>query len=132
MSVNQAATRLVIGVGRQTVVDIELPAWFHRFTEGTNQAVHLFLSGLRPRHRVGASQTRQILSKAVAGNEGMKIIHGAKVIGVVIPAAHVGSRSRHPFALPERLQQCIFVEVQEQIVIVVELTAEQTVKQLNL
>jgi hypothetical protein len=68
----------------------------------------------------------------VAGDEGMEIVSGVKVSPIVIPSAHVRSGSRHALALPEWLQQGIFIEIEKQIVIVIELRAKGAIEELHL
>jgi len=54
-----------------------------------------------------------------------------KLIGVVIPTSEVRARRRHPFTLPERLEQTIFVEIKVALVILIKLHAQRAVKKLD-
>ena len=91
-----------------------------------------FLGRFVAGYRIGARKARKILSKAVAGNESVEIIWRAEVVGIVIPSAHVRAGSRHTHAMAKRFQQSVFVQVQVQVVIVVELLTKQTIEQLYL
>jgi hypothetical protein len=62
----------------------------------------------------------------------MEIIFLVEIVPVVIPATEIGSGSWQPFALPEGLQQSIFVEPQEQFMVLIELSAEWPIEELNL
>ena len=62
----------------------------------------------------------------------MEIVHRAEIIGIVIPAAHVRADRGEAFALAEWFQQRVFIEMQVEIVILVELAAERAVEQLDL
>jgi hypothetical protein len=77
VSIDETAIGFVEGVGRQPVVDVELPRGFDSFAEGTNKPVNLLLRGLRSGHRIRASQPGKILTEGMAGNERMKIAGSA-------------------------------------------------------
>src|SRR6185369_15027925 len=98
----------------------------NRLSKRTYQAMHFLLGGLRSGDRVCACQPRHVLSKAVPGNKGVKIFRRTEIVGIVIPSAHVRTWRRNPFALAKRLEQGIFVEMQEHIVIAIELLAERS------
>src|SRR4051794_22250687 len=124
--IDQSATGFVICVRREMIVNVKLSRRLDGFCKATNQAVNLLLSGLGSCNRIGASKPGKILPKAVPGNEGMKMLRRAKVVCIVIPAAHVRPRRRHSLALPKRLEERVFVEVQKQIMVMIELFAQQS------
>src|SRR5580700_635428 len=132
MSIDEAATSLVEGVAGQAIVDVELSCGFNRLAKGAHQAVNFFLRGLRTGDGAGASETGEILAEGMAGNEGMKIILFVEVVGIVIPAAHVGAWSGHSLALSEGLEEAVFVKIEEQLMILVELGAEGPVEELHI
>ena len=68
----------------------------------------------------------------MSGNEGVEIFRRRKVVGIVVPSTHVGAGSGHPLALAKRLQQRVFIQMQKEVVIMVKLLAQQSIKQLHL
>src|SRR5882672_9088572 len=125
VSVNQAATGLVERVARQMIVNVELTRRLDRLAKRANQTVHFGLGDLVSRDGVSPRQTGHILAETVARNKAMKTPAGRiKVVAVVIPAAEIRARSRHSPTLTERLEQPIFIQIQEDSVIVVELLTE--------
>src|SRR5271169_3662972 len=109
VSIDQAAGQLVVGIGRKTIVDEELGFRIQRLSVAFHQAIDLGTRGFRSRDRVGASQSRNILSKTVAGNEAMEIVSFQTESGKVVPAAHVFSRRRQAGNLSVDLEQAIIV-----------------------
>jgi hypothetical protein len=61
----------------------------------------------------------------------MKIVGRIEIGIVVIPSTHVGAGGRHARSLAERLEQCILVQMQKQIVIAIKLFTQGTFEQLN-
>jgi hypothetical protein len=55
----------------------------------------------------------------------VKVGVGIEIASVVMPSAHAGTGRRDALALAKRLEERIFVQVQEQIVIVIESLAER-------
>src|SRR5215471_13837403 len=94
--------------------------------------MNLLLRQLGTGRGISARQAGEILPKAVAGDESMKIFRWAEVVGVVVPSTHIRSWSRHTLALAKRLQQSVFVKVEEHIMVVVELLPQQTGEELYL
>jgi hypothetical protein len=67
-----------------------------------------------------------------AGDERVKIILFVEVVGIVIPAAHVRAWSGHSLALSEGFEEAVFVKIEEQLMILVELGAEGPVEELHI
>src|SRR5580693_3362861 len=99
--VNQAAAGLVEGVGGQAIVHIKFSGGVHGGAVAADQALYFFLGGLGTGDGVGARQTRKILAETVSGDESMEIVHGAKIVGVVVPTAHVWTDRWEAFTLTE-------------------------------
>src|SRR5580698_6414572 len=62
----------------------------------------------------------------------MEVVRRVKVGSIVIPSAHVWTRSGHAFTLTEGFEQCIIVEVKKQVVVVIELSAKRAIQELHL
>src|SRR6185369_17063412 len=87
--INQAAAGFVVGVGGKVIPTIELAFRANGFSKGTYQAMHFLLRGFGSGDCIGARQSRQVLSKAVPRNEGVKIFRRTEIVGIVVPSAHV-------------------------------------------
>src|SRR5580700_4121042 len=131
MSVDETAASFVEGVAREAVVDVELPGGLDRLGKGAHETLNFFLRGLRSGHGIGASQAGKVLAERMSGNEGMKIILLVKIVGIVVPASEIGAGSRHSLTLAERLEQPIFIEIEEHLVVLIKLSAEGTIEQLD-
>ena len=112
VGINQAAAGFVEGISGQAIIHIKLPGGIHRCAVAANQTLHFFLRGFRAGDGVRAREPRKILAETVPGDESMEIIHRAEIISVVVPAAHVWADRGETFALAERFEQRIFIEMQ--------------------
>src|SRR5262249_22057682 len=110
------------------IIHVKLPRGLHGLAKRPDQPVHLLLRRLVSGYGIRTRQSGKILSKTVTGNEGMEILRRIEVVRVIVPAAHVRPRRRHPLALAEWLEQSIFVQMQKQIVIVDELLAQWSIE----
>src|ERR1700721_74768 len=113
VGIDQAATGFVEGVAGEAIVDIELPGGLDGLAKPPYEAVYFCLGFFRARHGIRASQSGNVLTEGMSGNERVKIVLFIEVVAIVVPAAHVGAGSRHSLALAERLQKTIFVEMKE-------------------
>src|SRR6266849_443476 len=132
MSIDEPTARLVECIARQPVINVELPRGFYGLRKGAYQTVNFLLRRLRSRHRIGSRQPGNVLTKRMTGNKPVKIILLVKVIRIVIPTSEVRAGSRHPLTLAKRLEQSIFAEVQEQLMVLVELDTEGSVQELHI
>src|ERR1700722_1338500 len=67
----------------------------------------------------------------MAGDKRVKIVLLIEIVGVVVPAAHVGTRRGHSLALTEGFEEAVFVEIEEQRMVLVELVSEGAVEELH-
>jgi hypothetical protein len=62
----------------------------------------------------------------------VKIVLLVEIVAVVVPAAHIGAGSGHTLANAEGFEEAVFVEIEEELVILFELGAERAVEELDL
>ena len=74
VGIDQTAGQLVVGVGREAIVDKELSLRIERFSVSLYQAIDLRPGFLRYRDRICPRQARNILAKTVPGNKPVKIV----------------------------------------------------------
>src|SRR5215469_16336826 len=77
--INQATASFVERIARQPIINVKLSSRFDGFAEGPHQPMHFCLCWLRARNGISAGQPRQILAKAVARNESVKIVFMAEI-----------------------------------------------------
>src|SRR5580692_5098203 len=111
--VDQAAGKLVVGVGRKPVTREKLGLGVERLPVAFHQAIDFRLRRFISRHRIGTRQSREILPEAVTGDEAMKVVLLQAEAGKVVPASHVFARRRQTGNLTEDLEQAVVVEVQK-------------------
>src|SRR5450755_2847529 len=119
--VNQAAGKLVVGVGRQAVVDEKLCLRVERFGIPLHEAINLRSGRFRSSDRIGPRDSRNILSKAVAGEEAVEVAAFQTEAGQVVPSAHVFPRRWQAGNLPEDLEHSVVVKMLEDGMILFEL-----------
>ncbi len=110
--VNQTAAGFVEGVGGQAVVHVKFSGRVHGRAVAADQALHFFLRGLGSGDGVRAREPRKVLAETVSGYERVEIVHGAEIVGVVVPPAHIRADRGETFALAERFEQRVFIEMQ--------------------
>src|SRR3954471_3968435 len=102
--VDQPTAGLVVGVGGKVIPGIKFARRFDCFSEPTHHAMYFLLRWLVTSDGIRPRQTGEVLPKTVARNECVKILRRAEIIGIVIPASHVGPWRSHALALAKRLE----------------------------
>src|SRR6516164_1358902 len=131
MRINQATRKLVVGVGREAVIDKELGLRVQSFRVSLHQSVDLGARGFGPTDCVSTGQAGEILPEAVAGNEAVEVVPSQTEASQVIPPAHVFAGGREARDLAKYLQQTIIVQIRKTGMILIKLPFHRSFKQLN-
>src|SRR5215469_14047031 len=91
VGIDQAAGQLVVGVGREAIVDKELSLRIECFSVSLYQTIDLRPGFVRSGDRIRPRQAGKILSKTVSGNKSVKIVALQAKPADVVPTAHIFS-----------------------------------------
>ena len=109
--IDEPTNQLVITIGREAIVLVELPVNSLRIE--AIQAQHFVTRGRRSRNRIRACQRRHPLPKRRRRREarvkGMPIVVGL----VTVPSAQVLARRRPPSHRPKRFQQAVITQLHQ-------------------
>src|SRR5581483_4038296 len=131
MRINQSTAGFVVCISGEMVPDVELSLRLYGLRKRAHKAMHLFLCWLGSGNCVRSRQPGKVLAEAVPRNKAVEICIRVKVVRVVVPPAHIRTRSGQSLTLAERLEERVFIQVQEEIMISVELLAQRTLEQLD-
>jgi hypothetical protein len=129
MRVDKAAVGLVEGVGGDAVVLVELLA--DGGGEAGDEALDLGLSGLVAGDGVGARESGDPLAEGVAGDVAGHVFGWVEEAGGGVPAAEVFAGGGLAGELAEGLEDAVFVEVEEEGVVLLELDEHGAVEELH-
>ena len=129
VGVDEAAVGLVEGVGGDAVVFVELFA--DGGAEGCDETVDLGLGGLVAGDGVGAGEAGEPLAEGVAGDVAGHVFGRVEERRWGVPAAEVFSGGGLAGELTEGLEHAVFVEIEEEGVVLLELDQHRAVEELD-
>ncbi len=129
MRVDEAAVGLVEGIGREAVVRVELLADRGRKTR--DETMHLGLRGLVAGNRISAREAGDPLAEGVARNIAGHVLGRVEEARRGVPAAQIFAGRGQAGELTEGLEHAVFVEIEEESVVLLELHEHGAIEKLH-